>query len=242
MHVGDYKMECRICYEQDGVFVNPCKCKGDTNVHEACLRQWTETSNRDTCEICNTKYAKKEVFSWQCRKYCYGCLQIKCTRKDLSLVFPTFSMSIVILLTTKLENIFLLTSIVSSTMYILFIMISLKNMKLFNLDSLCWWKLSYSLPLFIVLFVELMQSMNDCYLECTLHGYQCVSSCPYFQQVETSNFIAKRNAIFDVANIILIFTIRTCYICPKYHKKVVFDGYEKTPLLTNGDDQVNSNC
>lgn len=87
-----------------------------------------------------------------------------------------------------------------------------------------------------------MQSMDECYVDCTLHGYKCVSTCPYFQQLETSNFIAKKNAIFDIVNIILIFTIRTCYICPKYHKKIVFDGYESTPLLANRDDQVNSNC
>ena len=43
-------MECRICYGEEGTFVNPCKCKGDTNVHEKCLIKWIETSGRNSKE------------------------------------------------------------------------------------------------------------------------------------------------------------------------------------------------
>ena len=238
----DYKMECRICYGEDGIFVHPCKCKGDINVHEECLRKWIETSKRTKCEICNTEYAKKEVFSCQCKKYFFGCINFHCKKDILPLIFSTFSMSIVILLMTETKDIFLMSSIVSSTMYIIFLMLSLKNMKLFNLDILCWWKLSYSLSLFIVLFVDILQGREDCCTDCILHGYQCVPTCPYYQRLNTIQYIVKRNAIFDILNIVFVFTLRSIYLCPKYHKKIVFDGYENLPLLTNGDDQVNSNC
>ena len=234
-------MECRICYEEGGVFVSPCKCKGDTNVHEACLRKWIETSKRDSCEICNTEYKVKEVFSWECKKYCRGWIQFNCTKKDTFVFFSTFCMSIMVLISTDIKDIFITSSIVSSAMYVLFLMTSLKNMKLLDLDTLCWWKLSYSFPLYIILLVDIMESVDTCYIDCIEHKYECNSLCPYYQQLNNTHYLSTKNFLFDVVNLVFVFLLRSFVICPKYHKKIVFDGYEHEPLL-DPIDENNSNC
>lgn len=235
-------MECRVCYGEDGVFVKPCKCKGDTNIHEHCLRKWIETSGRDTCEICHTKYVQKEVFSWQFKKYIYGCMTFSCTKVDSILFLSTFMLTLFVLMNTKLKDIFLANSISSSCMYIIFIAYSLKNFEQFNLDRLCWWKLSYSLSLYIVIGVIMMQSTDECFFRCTVHSYQCLPSCPYYEELDTTRFLVQRVFVFDFINVVVIAILRCLCICPKYHKKVVFDDYETEPLLADGDDQIDHNC
>lgn len=237
-----YIMECRVCYGENGIFVKPCKCKGDTNIHEHCLRKWIETSGRDTCEICHTKYVQKEVFSWQCRKYIHGCMNFSCTKIDAILFVSTFILSLLILMYTDIKDLFLMNSISSSCMYIVFIVYTVKNFEMFKLDTLFWWKLSYSTSLYIILVVLVMQSTNECFITCTLHSYQCSPSCPYFTNLDNMYFLAQKVFAFDFINLIVISMLRCLYICPKYHKKIVFDEYETEPLLADGDDQINHNC
>jgi hypothetical protein len=53
---------CRICYEEDGVLLHPCKCDGSIKwVHTECLKKWISTSKKDYCPQCNYKY-KYEKF------------------------------------------------------------------------------------------------------------------------------------------------------------------------------------
>ncbi|XP_037928152.1 E3 ubiquitin-protein ligase MARCHF5-like [Teleopsis dalmanni] len=59
---------CRICFDSadnndEGTFIHPCKCKGDTKwVHQDCLKKWelykvkADIDNKLCCEICQTPY------------------------------------------------------------------------------------------------------------------------------------------------------------------------------------------
>lgn len=49
---------CRICLEDDPVgLIAPCECKGSCEfVHEACLKEWMRTGNREDCEICHAPF------------------------------------------------------------------------------------------------------------------------------------------------------------------------------------------
>ena len=48
---------CRICYESEGILIQPCDCKGSTgNVHKECLEKWINVSKRRDCEICHFEY------------------------------------------------------------------------------------------------------------------------------------------------------------------------------------------
>ena len=233
-------MECRICYGDEGVFVHPCKCKGDTNVHEECLRKWIESSGRTTCEICNTEYKQKEIFSWQFKKIYRKCTQCKCTTTDISMVFFTFILSFVLLLMSQPKDLLLLTSVSTCTMFISFIVFYSRDIA--SIDMLLWWKLSYSIPLYMILLINIMEKTDICRTECYLHMQQCIQSCPYYQKVNTSRYIAAKNICFDVFSIGIILLCRSLIMCVKYNKKIVFDDYETEPLLTESDDQIDHHC
>ena len=48
---------CRICRGTDPVLEVVCNCRGSVGlVHRVCINYWQEVSNRDTCEICHSRY------------------------------------------------------------------------------------------------------------------------------------------------------------------------------------------
>ena len=49
--------ECKICLENNGDIIYPCKCKD--GIHENCLKKWIESpinTKPTRCEICNENY------------------------------------------------------------------------------------------------------------------------------------------------------------------------------------------
>ncbi len=222
-------MECRVCYETGGQFVNPCLCKGQNNIHEKCLRQWIETSKRNTCEICNTKYKQKIVFSWEIKKYLKGCIQCKATTADITMMFSTFAMTFFALLSIPPDDFLLLSSVVTSSMYLFVALFSLQGSELFRWDSLLWWKMSYSVPLFINLFIIFLQNINECSLSCYIVENECIPNCPYYQRMQTGNKLLEKNLFFDLANILFVLLCRAIFIFPKYNQKIVFINFESFP-------------
>lgn len=49
---------CRICYQSDGVLIEPCSCKGTIAfIHNHCLEKWIQVKNDSLCcELCTSHY------------------------------------------------------------------------------------------------------------------------------------------------------------------------------------------
>lgn len=58
---------CRICRGEgtpDQPLFHPCKCRGSIKyIHQDCLQFWLDHSKKDTCDICNTKFNFKVIYS-----------------------------------------------------------------------------------------------------------------------------------------------------------------------------------
>lgn len=235
-------MECRICYGSDGTFVRPCLCKGQINVHDKCLRKWIEASHRDTCEICGAPYSQKEVFSCQITNYLRGCVCVPLENIYFPWLILTMCISFVSLLLTSVEGFLLLSSISVSCMYVIFYICTLENPKIITLDALLWWKVSYSIPLAIMLYTRYLEEWNDCATSCYVYLTGCNVQCPFFLKIAKNNHIILKNALFDLSNIIVILFVRGIAIFKEYNKKIVFEDFEVESLLTNGNDHDCHNC
>lgn len=237
-------MSCRICFEKEtssNIFVTPCKCKGDAGkIHEKCLKQWINTSKRNECEICNTPYMKKEVVSLQIGKYICGCMSIQWNQKNTKLFLINFLFSCFFLISGSIQDIKIITYISLSIMYCFSFMLFLKQHlfqteKLFTVDSLFCWKLSYTFSLIMVLLILNLDNATKCEEICdVVYQKTCNSTCPAF----TSLYTQEKNKtekifIFDIINLGVIILLRSVVLCPKYNKSTVFSNYheETEPLI-----------
>ncbi|KAL4434693.1 hypothetical protein ABPG74_017113 [Tetrahymena malaccensis] len=104
--LSEQKLSCKICLEEQGPFITPCKCSGSCSyVHEKCLKDWIlqqmknkkkiqNVDNNGTnelilfqnqlpeakCEICQHKYQYQTIFS---NKLSFDCLK-KCDQTTQS--------------------------------------------------------------------------------------------------------------------------------------------------------------
>lgn len=64
-------MSCKICLEDTGILLSPCKCKGSAAfVHAECLEEWLKISERTSCEICQHEYLLKESYKCNVKRMC----------------------------------------------------------------------------------------------------------------------------------------------------------------------------
>lgn len=58
---------CRVCRCEgtpDHPLFHPCKCKGSIKyIHQDCLQFWLQHSNKDTCDICHSKFNFKIIYN-----------------------------------------------------------------------------------------------------------------------------------------------------------------------------------
>ncbi|KAL4483525.1 hypothetical protein ABPG72_016806 [Tetrahymena utriculariae] len=104
--LSEQKLSCKICLEEQGPFITPCKCSGSCSyVHEKCLKDWIlqQMKNKKKilniennganelilfqnqlpeakCEICQHKYQYQTIFS---NKLSFDCLK-KCDQTTQS--------------------------------------------------------------------------------------------------------------------------------------------------------------
>ncbi|EAS07525.1 zinc finger protein (macronuclear) [Tetrahymena thermophila SB210] len=104
--ISEQKLSCKICLEEQGPFITPCKCSGSCSyVHEKCLKDWIlqQMKNKKKiqniesngtkelilfqnqlpeakCEICQHKYQYQTIFS---NKLSFDCLK-KCDQTTQS--------------------------------------------------------------------------------------------------------------------------------------------------------------
>lgn len=237
-------MSCRICFEKEtnsDIFVTPCKCKGDAGkIHEKCLKQWIKTSKRNECEICNTPYMKKEVVSLQIEKYICGCIALQCNQPNTKLFLVNFLFSCFFLISGSFEDIKIITYISLSIMYCFSFVLFLKQKiyqteKLFTIDSLFFWKMSYSLSLIMVLLIVTFDNVTKCDQLCNvIYKRTCNSTCPSYRNLYLKEkYKAQKIFTFDMINMGIIIVLRSLILCPKYNKSTVFSNYheETEPLI-----------
>jgi hypothetical protein len=237
-------MSCRICFEKEtnnNIFVTPCKCKGDAGkIHEKCLKQWIKTSKRNECEICNTPYMKKEVMSFQLKKYMCGCITFQCNAQNTKLFLINFLFSCFFLISASFEDIKIITYISLSLMYCLSIALFLKQKifqteKLFTIDSLFFWKFSYTLSLLMVLLIITLDNVTKCEDVCqVVYQKTCNYTCPSYTNLYIrEKYKAEKIFIFDLINVGFIIVLRSLVLCPKYNKSTIFSNYheETEPLI-----------
>lgn len=64
--------QCRICYEEDGILLTPCRCRGSiAYIHKECLLSEIQFSLKNECTICNETY---KVHSEPLLYFNLGCL------------------------------------------------------------------------------------------------------------------------------------------------------------------------
>ena len=64
-------MSCKICLEDTGTLISPCKCKGSSAyVHSECLEEWLNVSKRTSCEICQHEYQLKDTYKCNVERMC----------------------------------------------------------------------------------------------------------------------------------------------------------------------------
>tara|TARA_B100000902_G_C27307177_1_gene916191 strand:+ start:1989 stop:2705 length:717 start_codon:yes stop_codon:yes gene_type:complete len=237
-------MSCRVCLEEEtdgNKFVSPCKCKGDAgNIHEKCLIQWIETSDRQECEICNTPYSKKEVSSFQLKKYFCGCFSVDCNPYNTRLFILNFIFSCFFLISSSIEDMKIITYITLSIMYVFSLAFFIKQQmynteELFTIDSLFIWKLSYTLSLALVMTIVLLDNSSQCEQLCEyVHKKTCDNTCPsYTNLYAKEEYKVQKLFMFDLINNVIIIILRSVVLCHKYNKKTVFSDYheETEPLI-----------
>ena len=97
------KKRCRICYEEEesiSPLIFPCKCNGSIKwVHEKCIQEWIEISNRKICPQCQYQYKIEKVCN-------YPKLSFLCKERNIRFL-SLFTMLFLILLISILKYYFI---------------------------------------------------------------------------------------------------------------------------------------
>ena len=131
-------MQCRICFEEEGDFLSPCKC--NSVVHENCLIKWNKYSERDSCEICLHDFTiiQKKKYTLQLKSW--FTLDPLLDKQYLSIFYLTVIFSLIL----QYNELIIFTSLTTTMSYI--IIFWFENMK-----DLLYIKLLFSIP-----FISLM--------------------------------------------------------------------------------------
>ena len=63
-------MQCRICFEEDGILLSPCSCRGTSAyIHQRCLDTYIEHYPDRICRVCNQPM-KMSIQKFQILKFC----------------------------------------------------------------------------------------------------------------------------------------------------------------------------
>ncbi len=237
-------MACRICLEEDGVFVHPCLCKGSSgDVHPECLTKWVEESKKNVCEICHHEYYKSEIMAWNSKRCCREYFKCHVSR-DADILFRKFGG--VVFTTSCLSLIFLdaeymvVASCVSSLLISLIILAYAihyygHDSGLYN--AALGWKLAFSVPYAISVLIFYIQYEDMCEMQCISMHKRCAPGCPVYSVYESKNRYLTDMWLYDLGILLGIFIIRTLMICYFHMRKLKFQDLnledEGRPLLSD---------
>lgn len=237
-------MSCRICLEEDGPFVHPCLCKGSSgDVHAKCLAKWVEESKKNKCEICHHEYFKSEVMACNTSRCCGEFFQCRVTseadqlfRKFGAVVFCISCLSLAFVQVDYM----VVASCVSTLLISVFVLAYAiqyydHNAGLYN-AAVCW-KLAFSLPYTISVFVFYIEYEDMCDMECLSMHKQCAPECPVYATYDGRNKFLTDMWLYDLSILLGLFIIRTFMVMYFHMRKLKFQDLELkdegVPLLSD---------
>lgn len=179
-------MSCRICLEESGNFIHPCRCKGSSgHVHSECLQKWIDESKSDTCEICHETYLKEEHFGLNFTRFWkhFSSLKVKPAIRNtgyiiMGLSFINASTNILdyMVLASYLSSIFIFSGVIA---------LFLHKEYVEALNAALIWKITFSIPYAIGILFFLIK-VN------TSHDYEYIIN----------------KWIYDLQMLFIVFTVR----------------------------------
>lgn len=238
-------MSCRICLEEEGPFVHPCLCKGETgNVHAHCLRKWIEESKHNSCEICKREYHKEDVFAWNMDRVCYNFCNCKGSHESSKLfaklgltIFATSCMSLVFM---ELDHLVLASCISSLLISVIVVTYAIRtygnDVGIYNAAFL--WKGAFSVPYSISVLLFYIQIEDTCDIACaSVHSSTtptCSEACPLYDIYQRKIEYLVSMWCYDLYMVLVVFLLRTAMVFYFHMRKLEFRDYEtpeEEPLL-----------
>ena len=246
---------CRICLEEEGVFVSPCNCKGSQGfVHQQCLSKWVSESGRNTCELCNTPYAKHNVVACNLTNYCRGIFssnissEIERTLIKLSSLHIIFG--IFLFAWSSVESWMMLSSLETlvSALFLVLFQIYHHDVDYFVLRVLIYWNASYLLSLTIVSAIQTMDNGDECAMHCyRLQRTICSKKCVLYDYYQKKDTLSYNVMTLRLIEFFLLLGFRFIALCFTHMNKTVYynlslsdenesdslrDDEESNPLLS----------
>lgn len=179
-------MSCRICLEESGTFIHPCRCKGSAGyVHSDCLQKWIDESKSDKCEICKEVYLKEEHFGFNFPRFWKHFSSLKVKRPIRNTGYIIMGLSFINASTNILDYMVLASYLSSIFIFSGVVAILLHKEYVEALNAALLWKITFSIPYAIGILFFLIK-VN------TLHDYEYIIN----------------KWIYDLQMLFIVFTVR----------------------------------
>lgn len=157
-------MSCRICLEETGTFIHPCRCKGSSgNVHSTCLQKWIDESMSDACEICHETYLKEEHFGLNFSRFWKNFSSLNVQPRIKNTGYILMGLSFLNSSTNIIDYMVFCSYLSSIFIFFLILPLILKCEFVEALNAGLLWKITFSLPyaLGIIFFVVRVKTSHE---------------------------------------------------------------------------------
>lgn len=183
-------MHCRICLEEDGVLVQPCRCKGFDHgyFHQHCLETWVNVSKRTMCEICHAPFVHEERCGFEPEKYCLNFMSMPYDLNARHIVSKQFiaALGISTILTVSVDIHNLTDYVVYSSMALLLLAFTVQmyyhQSRFFMLDLALLWKTATTITMILFGSMMVIDINEQCFNDCVdrLKPSMCNADCPVY--------------------------------------------------------------
>jgi len=227
--------QCRICLEEEGRLVQPCRCKGFDHgyFHQHCIETWVEVSNRTECEICKTPFRYKESCGFAPEKYCSDFFTVPYEPSLYNWMFRSFLLVLGFstIIIASMDIVFLSDFVVYSTLALflgsVLVQIRCEDAPFFMLDLALLWKSATSIAIICIGTLYTMNIDAICYTVCKagIQSTGCTSECPVFEYYDDLQQQLSFAIYLDLISFIIIFVFRAFVRCFTHMRNAKFEDY-----------------
>lgn len=238
-------LSCRICYEEDGVLIHPCACKGTVGgIHVHCLKKWVKESDKTTCEICRTRYERREVVACNIDRYCNGLWTFRARSALENALLRTTPLHAAIAVVEfgwiKIDEWMFTYSI--QTLLIVLGMIIMQifhhDVEFFVLNVSLWWSGAYLLALICVGTIRLLDTEEMCNFHCMkLQHTMCIEECPLRDYYERKEGVINNTMMISIVQLFTLVLIKGFTLCFTHMKKSQYRNRRnrRSPSAASGE-------